>query len=330
VCVVIDTGGVHALGTTELGGNTNGSGGGTVFEVIKGAGSYASAPTTLYVFCAQTNCADGAFPYAGLIADANGNLFGTTYLGGPNAFGTVFEIIKTASGYTNIPIILASFSGNGTDGEGPIGNLTIDANGNLFGVTGVGSGMVFEVAKTANGYAPTPIILYTFCPLANCADGAVPSGSLIIDAIGNLFGTTEFGRNSTNCFTPSGCGTVFEIAKTVTGYASSPTILYSFCSSANCVDGAFPETSLIAAANGNLFGTTEEGGANGGYGTVFELTGSGFIPPGVLAGTPGNANCIGKSVSGLTGKYGTFLNAAAALGYSVKDLQNEVVIYCGG
>src|SRR5947199_400512 len=68
----------NLLGTTELGGNANGSGGGTVFEVIKGAASYASAPTTLYVFCAQTNCADGAFPYAGLIADANGNLFGTT------------------------------------------------------------------------------------------------------------------------------------------------------------------------------------------------------------------------------------------------------------
>jgi hypothetical protein len=73
------------------------------------------------------------------------------------------------------------------------------------------------------------------------------------------------------------------------------------------------------------------GGANNkNSGTVFEITGSGFIPPGNLAGTPGNANCIGKSVSGLADKYGGFAHAAAALGYSTQDLQNEVVIYCGG
>ena len=62
---------------------------------------------------------------------------------------------------------------------------------------------------------------------------------------------------------------------------------------------------------------------------MFEITGSDFIPPEVVAGIPEQANCIGKSISGLANKYGTLLNAAAALGYSVQDLQNEVVIYCG-
>ena len=103
------------------------------------------------------------------------------------------------------------------------------------------------------------------------------------------------------------------------------TTLVSFC--ANCADGASP--GLIADANGNLLGTTRQGGGYG-YGAVFEITGSGFIPPGVLAGIPGDANCIGESVSGLGNKYGTFLKAVAALGYSVPGLQNEVVIYCGG
>lgn len=89
--------------------------------------------------------------------------------------------------------------------------------------------------------------------------------------------------------------------------------LISFCSLANCTDGAQPDAGLIANADGGLFGITGGDGANNG-GTAFELTGGGFIPPGDLAGTPGQANCIGKSVSGLAEKYVGFAHAAAALG----------------
>jgi len=102
--------------------------------------------------------------------------------------------------------------------------------------------------------------------------------------------------------------------------------LHSFSDSG----GNDPQAGLIADSTGVLYGTTSGGGAAG-HTTVFEITGSGFVPPGVLAGTPGQASCIGKSVSGLANKYGTFLNAAAALATTPsKVLQNAVVIYCGG
>jgi hypothetical protein len=161
---------------------------------------------------------------------------------------------------------------------------------------------VFEIAKTASGYATSPTILYSFCSLANCADGEAPWGRLSADANGNLFGTTAQGGAS-DCEPDCGNGTVFEIAKTAGGYASTPTTLVIF----NGTDGASPYAGLIADANGNLFGTTTYGGAaygaTLGLGTVFEIAGSGIIPPGVLAGMPGSANCIGKSVSGLAQEY---------------------------
>jgi len=214
---------------------------------------------------------------------------------------------------------LVSF--NGTDGAEPLAGLIADANGNLFGTTASGGanggGTVFEIAKIAGGYASTPTVLVSFCSQANCADGGTPEAGLIADANGNLFGTTVFG--GANRF-----GTVFEIAKTTGGYASTPTVLVSF----NRTNGANPQAGLIADANGNLFGTTLSGGANG-QGTVFEITGSGFVGP--FAGTPGTANCIGTSVSALAKKYGGLNAAAAALGYpSVAALQNAIAAFCRG
>ncbi len=302
----------NLFGTTEFGGA---NGGGTVFEIAKTAGGYASTPTVLVSF----NRTNGSFPEAGLLADANGNLFGTTRSGGANDLGTVFEIAKTAGGYASTPTVLVSF--NGTNGADPEAGLIADANGNLFGTTVFGGanrfGTVFEIAKTASGYASTPTVLVSFCGQTNCADGAVPLAGLLADANGNLFGTTASG--GANRF-----GTVFEIAKTAGGYASTPTVLVSF----NGTDGALPEAGLIADANGNLFGTTQSGGANA-QGTVFEITGSGFVGP--FAGTPGTANCIGTSVSALAKKYGGLNAAAAALGYPGETaLQNAIAAFCGG
>jgi uncharacterized repeat protein (TIGR03803 family) len=204
------------------------------------------------------NGTDGAFPVAGLIADAKGNLFGTTQGGGANDRGTVFEIACT------------SFS------------------------------------TVCTSYASTPTLLYSFCAQPSCTDGEQPRAGLIADAKGNLFGTTEFGGTNDG-------GTVFEIACTsfstvCTSYASPPTLLYSF----NGTDGALPVAGLIADAKGDLFGTTSAGGANG-RGTVFEVTDSGFL---TFAGTPGQANCIGKSVSALAHQYGGLAHAADALDYS--------------
>jgi hypothetical protein len=139
---------------------------------------YAATPTVLYSFCALANCADGEGPRAGLIADSAGNLFGTTEFGG-------------------------------------VGCRPVPECG----------GTVFEIAKTATGYAAAPTILVSFCSLANCADGRLPAAGLIADSAGNLFGTTDDGGNKVDFFCCGG-GTVFEITKTATGYAATPTVLY--------------------------------------------------------------------------------------------------------
>jgi uncharacterized repeat protein (TIGR03803 family) len=304
----------NLFGITTLGGaGGNFNFGGTVFEIAKTAGSYASSPTTLVSFCGLANCADGANPNS-LTADANGNLFGTTVHGGAGV-GTVFEIAKTANGYASTATILSSFE-FGVTGASPSGLIT-DKNGNLFGVTGGFKGTVFEISKTASGYAGL-ITLVRVCSLSppSCADGSHPA-AVIADAKDNLFGTTQTGGGYAY-------GTVFEIAKTAGGYASTPTILVSFNSS----DGATPEAGLIADDSGNLFGTTTFGGAND-RGTVFEITGSGFAVPVTFAGTPGKPNCHGKSVSALARQYGGLNGAAAALHYaSAQALQDAIEAFC--
>jgi uncharacterized repeat protein (TIGR03803 family) len=232
---------------------------GTVFEIKKTAGGYASSPTTLVSFNLDDPDAPQT-PMAGLLADANGDLFGTTYLGGANGFGTVFEIKKAAGGYAGKATTLISFSNN-ADGAEPKGSLIADANGDLFGTTylggaedadGLSHGTLFEIAKTAAGYASTPTTLISF----SGDDGDAPVASLIADANGDLFGTTELGGLD-------GGGTVFEIKKTAAGYANTPTTLVNF-------EVEVPVGSLIADSRGDLFGTTEAGGANNG-GTVFEI-----------------------------------------------------------
>lgn len=357
----------NLFGTTEKGGA---SGYGTVFEIARNSTGYSSTAITLVSFKGN----DGAGPFAGLIADANGNLFGTTEQGGTAGYGTVFEIANSSNGYASTPITLVSFNGN--DGAGPDGGLVADANGNLFGTTegggASGHGTVFEIAKTSTGYASTPTTLVNF----DLTNGGYPLTGLIVDANGNLFGTAQAGGTS-------GYGTVFEIINTSAGYASTPTTLVNF----NFSNGAFPLAGLIADANGNLFGTTYLGGAyregtvfevakrSSGYATaptilvnfdnnngaapfagltadangnlfgttsggsstiptVFEITGSGFAVAnhsggGGFAGTPGNADCIGKSVSALAQTYGGTAHAAPALGYnSVSALQSAIHIYC--
>jgi uncharacterized repeat protein (TIGR03803 family) len=120
---------------------------------------------------------------------------------------------------------------------------------------------VFEIAKTAHGYASTPTTLVSFKYGTN---GALPMGVLMADAHGDLFGTTSQGG-------AYGYGTVFEIAKTAHGYASTPTTLVNF----NVTNGSEPTSGVIADAPGDLFAVTGLGRANG-YGTVFEITGRGF------------------------------------------------------
>jgi uncharacterized repeat protein (TIGR03803 family) len=268
------------FGTTLWGGT---GGGGTVFELVHTGSGYTFE--TLVSFDANnTNQIDGNTPFAGLTADSHGNLFGVTQAGGSANSGTVFELVNTGSGY-NFQT-LASFSG-GTAGSGPMGTLLADANGDLFGTTqsggALGEGTVFELVHTASGYG-SPVTLAEF----NYTDGASPTGPLIADANGDLFGTTQSGG-------PGGDGTVFELAHSASGYGS-PITLASFDGS----NGSLIYAGVTADAQGDLFGAAYMGGQSG-YGVVYELVnnGSGFSAPVILAQLDG-ANTGGYVIGGLT------------------------------
>jgi uncharacterized repeat protein (TIGR03803 family) len=233
------------------------------------SGAAAQMLTTLYTF---TGGSDGANPRAGLIADAAGNLYGTTISGGvscgelPHGCGTVFQL--TPSGTLNV---LHSFTGS--DGSQPFAALVADAAGTLYGTT-YGGGATASCdppngCGTVFKLAPSGIltVLYSF---TGSSDGAYPFGALVADAAGNLYGTTTLGGATASCNPPSGCGTVFELVA-----SGSLTVLHSFTGFFGS-DGSSPYAGLIADATGNLYGTTFGGGAYG-HGTVFELAPSGIL-----------------------------------------------------
>jgi uncharacterized repeat protein (TIGR03803 family) len=258
------------------------------FFDLAAAGGLANAATSFSTLYSFLGGSDGAGPSGGLIADAAGNLFGTTLDGGASGVGTVFEIARTTTGYASTPTRLVSFSG--TNGSYPASELIIDASGDLFGTTAQGGaygwGTVFEIVKTATGYASYVTILISFSGI----DGGGSEAGLISDDAGNLIGTTSEGGASFQSATMPGFGTVFEVAKTATGYASAPTTLVSF----NGANGEYPYAGLIADAGGNLFGTTSSGGANG-DGTIFEI-------PKTVTGYASNPTTL-ATFNGANGQY---------------------------
>ncbi|HEX4078729.1 MAG TPA: choice-of-anchor tandem repeat GloVer-containing protein [Rhizomicrobium sp.] len=218
--------------------------------------------SVVYAFCQQAACADGSTPQGGIMADQAGNLYGTTDDGGVYGQGTVFEVAPDGA-----ETVLYSFCPEEPhlckDGAFPKAPL-IESNGNLFGTTTSGGakneGTVFEISSGG-----TETVLYSFCSQQTCTDGAQPAAGVVMDKAGNLYGATDRGGNG-NC--PKGCGIVFELAPDGT-----ETVLYSFCSEANCADGSRPRTPLELSA-GNFYGTTESGGAAN-KGTVFEISSGG-------------------------------------------------------
>ena len=210
----------------------------------------------LYTFLGGS---DGAAPhFAGVIFDAAGNLYGTTSVGGGTGCGgagcgTVFELSPNAGGGWTETVI-HTFAG-GSDGETPLSGLIIDAAGNLYGTTtgaGSSSGTVFELSPIAGG-GWTHTILYTF---QGGEDGLAPIGSLVFDAVGNLYGTTTEG----GVYHISPGGTVFELERRAHGTWNKRTI-HSF---GNGSDGYYPWGNLIFDTAGNLYGTTDQGGAHAG------------------------------------------------------------------
>jgi uncharacterized repeat protein (TIGR03803 family) len=273
--LVMDAAG-NLYGTTASGGA---QGDGTAFELTPNTARTKWRETVLYSFCAQSDCTDGSDPYAGLIMDAAGNLYGTTYGGGLYGYGTVFALTPPAKG--KIPWthkMLYSFCAQGgtacTDGGQPVAGLIMNGAGKLYGTTDGGGlygyGTVFELTRRTTGKtAWTEKVLYSFCPKSDCPDGAGPLAGLIMDAAGNLYGTTQYGG------VPEDLGTAFELTPPAKGETVwRHRVLYSFCEQGGtaCTDGEMPTAgNLVLDAAGNLYGMTYAGGAHD-VGTVFELT----------------------------------------------------------
>jgi len=218
----------------------DGSGFGTVFKLDP---SY-----TVSVLHTFAGGADGGTPKASLVLDAAGNLYGTTVVGGASGQGTVFKLDSS-----DTETVLYSFTG-GTDGYEPAARLARDAAGNLYGTTerggSSGFGTVFKVDATG-----VYSLLHSF---TGVPDGNSPLAGVVLDATGNLYGTTSTGGVAGGECSTYGCGTVFKVDA-----ANTETVLHSFTGGA--ADGAFPNAGLILDASGNLYGTTTEGGPSGCY-----------------------------------------------------------------
>ncbi len=249
--VIMDASG-NLYGTS----NGDGNNGGTVFELVNSSGTYSEQG----LFSFTVSSSQGWYPYAGLIMDGSGNLYGTTSSGGASNNGTVFELVNSSGTY--IEKVLYTFAGYPGDGADPKAGLIMDGSGNLYGTTAVGGagddGTVFELVNSSGTY--TEKVLYSF---TGDRDGATPYGGLIMDGSGNLYGTTSYGGTAFN-------GTVFELVNSSGTYTEK--VLYSFTGSDG--DGANPYAGLIMDGSGNLYGTTSSGGGSNQDGTVFELVNS--------------------------------------------------------
>jgi uncharacterized repeat protein (TIGR03803 family) len=295
---------------TTAGGGTQGQG--TIFN-ISPQGTF----TTVHSFCTLKRCDDGKSPRAGVILGTDGTFWGTTEFGGgpvvggygqgelfryipeggvlqtPYVFGQVVgdkpfsAPVQAANGdiYVTTPVggqretgslssdtgAILNLSGNGgsydfcankhcPDGRNPYGGLVQGTDGNLYGTTTRGgannAGTVFRI--------PTKVRPFTRLHSFNTTDGAYPYAALIQASDGNFYGTTELGG-------ANGGGTLFQITP-----SGTLTSLYSFCAQASCTDGKTPVAGLTQATDGNFYGTTELGGANG-AGTIFQLTPGGTL-----------------------------------------------------
>jgi uncharacterized repeat protein (TIGR03803 family) len=340
---------------------------GTVFRMTP-----SGSLTTIYSFCSQTNCTDGAWPAAGLVLATDGNFYGTTTRGGTSfSGGTVFKI--TPAGKLTTIYSFCTQVGC-PDGAVPMAALIQAIDGSLYGTTLSGGstcgfpdnscGVVFKI--TLDGKLTT---LHTFCDQTACPDGRNPYSSLIQAADGNFYGTTFSGGTKRNGvifkITPAGkfavvlrfagfqgsesaagliqatsgdlygtvvrggahdAGAVFS-ATTLGGY----TKLYDFCALQYCRDGQYPRAGLVQASDGNFYGAAYLGGTAG-RGTLFKVTSGGKFtrlhtfrgpdgngpPAALLQATDGSF--YGVTDSGGSGNGGTVFRLSAGLGPFVRTV----------
>jgi uncharacterized repeat protein (TIGR03803 family) len=278
---------------------------------------------TLYTFCAQTNCTDGATPSAGLVQGTNGSFYGTTEYGGDSGDGTVFKI--TPSGMLKTLYSFCAHT-NCTDGLYPEAALVQGSNGKFYGTTteggANGEGTLYRITasgtlKTVHNFAGYP------------TDGETPQAALVQGTDGNFYGTAKIGGAQSD-------GTVFRVTPsgelmTLHSFAGYPT------------DGENPVAGLVQGTDGNFYGTTEGGGANNescpsGCGTIFSITPSGTLTTLYNFCSQGGGNCTdgyfpeatlvqntdgtfyGTTLEGGARGYGTVFSLSVGLGPFVKTL----------
>jgi len=257
-------------GTTVYGGANLA---GTVFKITP-----SGTLTTLYNFCTQSGCSDGANPQAGLIQATDGSFYGTT--SNPTSGGTVFKITPSGTLTTLFNFCTQSGCPNGFDPGW--GKLVQTISGDLYGTTENGGyncatgvfceGTVFKI--TPRGTLTT---LYNFCAQSRCPTGAIPVGGLAQTESGDVYGTTSNGGSHYK-------GTVFRMNP-----SGSLTTLHDFCSETiNCLDGEEPQWALVEATDGDFYGTTKT--------TVFKITPSGTLT--TLHSCPQNGCTSGEFPNG--------------------------------
>jgi uncharacterized repeat protein (TIGR03803 family) len=230
----------------------------------------AWSAVAVYSFCSLANCMDGKGPISRPIFDSEGNLYGTTFSGGQPGRGVLFELAKTGGSWNETVLHSFCTQPKCRDGLESHGGLIADASGTLYGTDAYGGGgkkaccgAVYKLVP--DGASSQYSLLYDFCHVSDCKDGANPQSELMLDSAGTLYGTTETGGGGNFDINHQGGGTVFALN------GESLQVLHAFCAKPDCLDGEYPLGGVVMDSQGNLFGTTSQGGKYG-EGVVFELS----------------------------------------------------------
>jgi uncharacterized repeat protein (TIGR03803 family) len=251
---------VSGLAMDKL-GDLYGIAGAVLFELAPVSGSWTE--NVLYTFCGIPPCPNGSVPWAAPILDGSDNLYGTTEQGGYSNCGVVYEL-KHISGGDWKEHVLYRFR-CGSDGADPSGSLIFDSSGNLYGTAAsgcIGQGgcsAVFKLTRKPRG-GWTESVLHKFVVEK---DGIIPTGNIVFDKAGNLYGITIAGGTG-NC--SGGCGVIYKLTPAAQGKWK-----YSVLHRFQGPDGVNPSGGLIIDGKGHLYGGTPQGGLYGG-GVVFQMT----------------------------------------------------------
>lgn len=287
--------------------------------------AHAQTYTESVLYNFSDGSGDGAYPQAGLVMDSAGNLYGVSseFITLDDQGGGALFKIDTNGNFSSLHF----FGGSPTDGEYPVASLTIDKSGNLYGTTvnggaqNIGYGTVFKLTPSG-----TYSILHNFGSTAG--DGQNPYGPVTLDSAGNLYGTAEFGGNTT-----CKCGIVFKLSST-----GKETILHKFTGGSK--DGGNPVANVMRDGLGNLYGTTSSGG--NGFGVMFKLTSKNvesilynFCPDTATCTLGANPNYIARSSLG--NFYGIVQGVQLQDGgdgggifeFSNKNVESVLYTFCG-